>query len=154
RTSTSSPRFCRCRAMTNPSPPLLPGPHRMSTRSRSGLSRTSNSAAPRPAFSMRTTPGTPNSWIARRSRSRTAARERVKVMARNSKRSTANAESPALDQTLDLGPRQPREVARDRVLERAHRRPVAQALLQVAVEQAVQEAGHEGVAGAEAVDHL
>ena len=61
----------RCRAITKPSPPLLPGPHRITVGFCSGFSRISNSAQPRPAFSISTMPGTPNPSIARRSSSRT-----------------------------------------------------------------------------------
>src|SRR3954469_21893642 len=134
--------------MTNPSPPLLPGPPTINTSRGRGFSLRSSSAALRPAFSMSTTPGTPYSWIARRSRSRTSARDSQKgvmglVYGRSAASgSPADAQAPALDQGVHLGHRQPGEVARDRVLESTHRRPVGRGLLQVAVQETVQETGH------------
>src|SRR5262249_5229221 len=63
-------------------------------------------------------------------------------------------QSLALQYRLDLGGVHPGEVAGDGVLDRTHRRPVVDRLLQVAVEQAVDQAGGQGVAGSEAVDDL
>src|SRR5438128_2376941 len=48
-TCTSTPRRSRCRAMTKPSPPLLPLPQQTTTRP-AAPSDSNNSAAPRPAL--------------------------------------------------------------------------------------------------------
>src|SRR5687768_7859154 len=68
--------------------------------------------------------------------------------------SPVHPQAPALDQRLHLGHGDPREVPWDRVLERAHRRPVRDRLVEIGVDQAVQQAGHEGVARPEPVHDL
>jgi hypothetical protein len=75
RTRTGTPRLSRLRAMTKPSPPLFPLPQQTMTGPQAPSAR-STSAAPRPAFSMSTAPGTPNSLMARRSMARTSSRDR------------------------------------------------------------------------------
>ena len=81
----SAPRTRRWRAMTSPSPPLLPVPHTTMTRaspaSPSRSSRTRTSVAPRPAFSMRTRLGTWHTSMACRSKARICSRERTGVTA-------------------------------------------------------------------------
>ena len=68
------PQFIRCLAITNPSPPLLPWPARTATHPVriSGKERTRGSAAPLPAFSIKSIPGMPYSWMVLRSRSHLA----------------------------------------------------------------------------------
>ena len=62
---TSRPCSARCRAATNPSPPLLPGPQRTSAGPGQPRRKTASATA-RPAFSISSTPETPAS-MARRS---------------------------------------------------------------------------------------
>ena len=65
-----TPRRCRCRAATNPSPPLLPRPQTIETPAPLGASRSISSATARPAFSIKFSAGTPSTSIAWRSSSR------------------------------------------------------------------------------------
>ena len=59
-TVTGTPFICRMRAQANPSPPLFPDPHRISTApSLSPRSDSTSSAAARAALSMSTADGTP-----------------------------------------------------------------------------------------------
>src|SRR5262249_46462220 len=66
--------FHRWRAITSPSPPLLPLPQQTTTGPRTPWA-SSTSAAPRPAFSISTSDGTPSSSMAQRSKARTSARD-------------------------------------------------------------------------------
>src|SRR5207248_2053041 len=100
------------------------------------------------AFSISITPGTPYSSMARRSISLTSARERNMVG------SPADTQAAALDRRLDFLARDPGEVAGDRVLDGAGRHAPIDALLHVAVEQAVNQARRERIAGAETVHDL
>ncbi len=69
--STVVPRFRRCRATTQPSPPLFPRPQTMATRMRGrpGKAASISRTASVPAFSMRRSDGIPYSALARRSSS-------------------------------------------------------------------------------------
>ena len=69
RHSTSQPAVCRCRATTNPSPPLLPAPQTTAARP-PAPSRMISSAAARPARSISTAPGMPKPSIAAASTAR------------------------------------------------------------------------------------
>src|SRR5215468_9283668 len=82
RTRTRAPLARRCRAATNPSPPLLPRPQSTSTRlPRTGAhSRAMMAAAPLPAFSMRRGPGMPSVSMARASRARISAAVKMGCM--------------------------------------------------------------------------
>ena len=73
------PRISRWRAMTKPSPALLPLPQRITTGPLMP-SRSSTSTVPRPAFSISTRPGMPYSSIARRSSWRHCSRVRTKFV--------------------------------------------------------------------------
>src|SRR5262249_26009181 len=68
------------------------------------------------------------------------------LRAGNRSRSPADPQARPPEQGLDLVARHPGEVARDRVLDGAGRHAVVQPLLQVAVEQAVDQARGERVA--------
>src|SRR5476649_566880 len=74
-TETSTPRCTSVRAMTNPSPPLLPRPQRTAICRSSKSPYIASIAATvwRPAFSMRTSEGMPMSSTVRRSASRICA---------------------------------------------------------------------------------
>ena len=72
-TSTRYDNLCKCRAITKPSPPLLPGPAIISMREEGmtfGIAARSVSVRTRPAFSMRITPGIFNFSMAYLSKSR------------------------------------------------------------------------------------
>ena len=68
--------------------------------------------------------------------------------------SSTNAKSRSLQQRLDLGARDPGEIAGDGVLDGAGGNAVIERLLQIAVEQTVDQAGREGIAGAETIDNF
>src|SRR5438876_8854453 len=68
--------------------------------------------------------------------------------------SATDAQAGALQQRFDFLARDPGEVARDRVLEGAGRHAIIEALLQVAVEQAVDQTRRERIAGAKSIDNL
>ncbi len=63
-TRTFQPRSARSRAATNPSPPLLPGPHSTAT-GRGDQRRETASATASPAFSISATPETPPAIVKR-----------------------------------------------------------------------------------------
>src|SRR5437762_4461439 len=63
-TRTGQPRSARRRAVTNPSPPLLPGPHSTSAGC-FGQRRATASATARPAFSISAMPATPPAIVSR-----------------------------------------------------------------------------------------
>src|SRR5262245_34094840 len=75
-TWTGTPARARCRAATNPSPPLLPAPQTMATSpsrrapSPASTSRRMMPARPRPAFSIRMRLGTPSAVVAAASAAR------------------------------------------------------------------------------------
>src|SRR5215469_8363685 len=66
----------------------------------------------------------------------------------------ADAQAWPLEDRFDFIARDPREVARQRVLDRAGGHAVVEPLLQVAVQQAVDQARGEAIAGAEAIDNF
>ncbi len=63
-TRTGQPRSANSRAATNPSPPLLPGPQRITT-GRRDQRRATVSATARPAFSISALPDTPPAIVSR-----------------------------------------------------------------------------------------
>src|SRR5690349_9181220 len=109
----------------------------------------SNSAVPRPAFSISTTPGTPNSSIARRSRSRTSSR-----LSNMSRLSPTYPQPRPLQKRLHFLPGDPIKITGDRVLEGTRRDAIIKSLLQVAVQEAVNQAGSKGIARTQAVNDL
>src|SRR5437588_6458837 len=117
------------------------------------------SAAPRPAFSISTTPDMPNSSMARRSRLRSSSRlrrsELMGMQCPSSARAItslpANPQALALEKGFHLVARNPIEIARDRMFERAGGDAVIQALLQIRVQEAMDKARGKRVASAETV---
>src|SRR5437870_5467993 len=73
--------------------------------------------------------------------------------ARNNK-SPADPQTAAFEERFHLLARRPVEVARNSMLDGAGGNAVVEALLQVAVEEAVDQSRSEGIAGAETIDDL